>query len=171
MPPLPLAPKVRAPQGACDTHAHMLAGPDDFPLWDGRVENPAQGIDFEGWLDLYKDNLSALGCMRGVIVHSIFYGSDNSVTAEAVRRLGPNFRGIGLLCDGAGASEVEQFVDWNMAGVRLNYVHGVGLVQKLWHRRWLPMGCISRCSCTCIFILTKSLRISQLCKCRFVLIT
>ena len=72
MPPLPLAPKVRAPQGACDTHAHMLAGPDDFPLWNGRVENPAQGIDFEGWLDRYKDNLSSLGCMRGVIVHSIF---------------------------------------------------------------------------------------------------
>lgn len=124
IPPLPVAPIVRAPAGACDTHAHMLAGPEEFPLWGGRLENPAQGIDFEGWLDRYKANLNSLGCTRGVIVHSIFYGLDNSVTVEALQRLGPNFRGIGLLGDGADAREVEQLVDWNMAGVRLNYVHG-----------------------------------------------
>ncbi len=124
MPPLPVAPLVRAPAGACDTHAHMLAAPEDFPLWDGRVENPAQGIDFKGWIDRYKNNLNSLGCTRGVVVHSILYGSDNSVTVEALRRLGLNFRGIGLLCDGAGEREVKQFVDWNMVGIRLNYVHG-----------------------------------------------
>ena len=120
----PTAPKIKAPIGACDCHAHILAGPNDFPLWEGRVESPDPQIDFESWLADYQDNLKALGCTRGVIVHSIFYGTDNSVTVEAIRRLGPNFRGIGLLADGAKEEDVRHFADWNMSGVRLNYVHG-----------------------------------------------
>ena len=120
----PTAPKIKAPIGACDCHAHILAGPNDFPLWEGRVESPDPQIDFESWLADYQDNLKALGCTRGVIVHSIFYGTDNSVTVEAIRRLGPNFRGIGLLSDGAKEEDVRHFADWNMSGIRLNYVHG-----------------------------------------------
>ncbi len=91
----PTLPKEKAPTGACDCHAHMLAGPDDFPLWEGRVESPDPSIDFDGWLDRYQANLHALGCTRGVIVHSIFYGTDNRVTVEADRRLGVKLRGIG----------------------------------------------------------------------------
>jgi len=123
-PNYPTLPKEKAPTGACDCHAHMLAGPNDFPLWEGRVESPDPSIDFDGWLDRYQANLHALGCTRGVIVHSIFYGTDNRVTVEAIRRLGSNFRGIGLLSDGAGETDVRQFADWNMSGVHLNYVHG-----------------------------------------------
>ena len=123
-PHYPTSPKIKAPNGACDCHAHMLAGPNDFPPWKGRVESPDPQIDFESWLADYQDNLKALGCTRGVIVHSIFYGTDNSVTVEAIRRLGPNFRGIGLLADGAKEEDVRHFADWNMSGVRLNYVHG-----------------------------------------------
>ena len=123
-PYVPTAPKIKAPIGACDCHAHMLAGPNDFPLWEGRIESPDPEIDFESWLGEYQDNLKALGCTRGVIVHSIFYGTDNSVTVEAIRHLGTNFRGIGLLADGAEEDDVRHFADWNMSGVRLNYVHG-----------------------------------------------
>ena len=120
----PSLPKKIAPIGACDTHAHMLAGPNDFPLWQGRVESPDPKMSFEEWLSQYKSHLQTLGCTRGILVHSIFYGSDNSVTVEAVRRLGCNFRGIGLLKDGANEMAVKKFADWRMAGVRLNYVHG-----------------------------------------------
>lgn len=123
MPPAPTAPKRRAPAGACDTHAHILAGAD-YPLWEGRVENPAPGLDLDGWLALYRAHLDALGFERGVIVHSIFYGTDNAVTVEALRRMGAQFRGVGLLPDGATAAELDAFAGWNMAAVRLNYVHG-----------------------------------------------
>lgn len=124
MPPAPRAPKLRAPEGACDAHVHLLAAAHEFPLWDGRVENPAPGPDLDGWLTLYRDHLDMLGCTRGLIVHSILYGTDNSVTVEAVRRMGDGFRGVGLLPDDAPDEALDQFADWNMVAVRLNYVHG-----------------------------------------------
>lgn len=124
MPPAPEAPKHLAPKGACDGHVHLVAGPEDFPLWDNRVEDPAPGPNFDQWLDLYRAHLNALGCTRGVVVHSILYGSDNSVTLEALRRLGDGFKGVGLLPDGATAAQIEALADANISAVRLNYVHG-----------------------------------------------
>lgn len=124
MPPAPMAPGRKAPPGSCDAHVHLVAGAQEFPLWDGRVENPAPGPDLEGWLELYRNHLNTLGFSRGLIVHSILYGTDNAVTVEAVNRMGPGFKGVGLLPDGADETALDQFADWNMAAVRLNYVHG-----------------------------------------------
>ncbi|MEM6566157.1 MAG: amidohydrolase family protein, partial [Pseudomonadota bacterium] len=124
MPPEPKTPKVPAPHGACDAHVHLLAGANEFPLWHGRIENPAPGPDLEGWLSLYRAHLEALGFSKGVIVHSILYGTDNSVTVEAIRRLGNGFCGVGLLPDGATDDALDQFANWEMKAVRLNHVHG-----------------------------------------------
>jgi predicted TIM-barrel fold metal-dependent hydrolase len=123
LPPASTAPQHRAPDGACDTHVHILAG-NDFPLWEGRAESPAKGLGLDDWLTRYRSHLASLGCTRGVIVHSILYGTDNAVTVEALRRMGDGFRGVGLLPDGASGTELDQFAAWNMAAVRLNYVHG-----------------------------------------------
>ena len=128
MPPAPREPKIKPPTSACDAHVHLVGGPDDFALWEGRVENPAQGPDggpdFEGWLDLYRAHLAALGFERGVIVHSILYGTDNSITIETVKRLGTGFVGVGLLPDDATEDAISTFARHNMKAVRLNYVHG-----------------------------------------------
>ncbi len=123
MPPVTSKPKISLPPNACDTHVHMVAGPE-FPLWDGRVENPAPGVDFEGWLDKYRQHIAALGCDRGVIVHSILYGTDNRVTIEAVKRLGNGFKGVGLLPDDATDRDIAGFADAGIKALRLNYVHG-----------------------------------------------
>ena len=123
MPPAPCLPETLAPPDACDAPVHQDAGPE-FPLWDGRVEDPAPGPDFDGWLGLYTDHLKALGFSRGLIVHSILYGTDNSVTVEAVRRMGPGFKGVGLLPDDATDADLDRFVDQNLVALRLNYVHG-----------------------------------------------
>lgn len=120
----PTPPSTPLPKGACDAHVHLLAAAQDFPLWEGRIENPAEGIDFNEWLNLYQQHLDTMGFQRGLIVHSILFGADNSVTVEAVRRMGKNFKGVGLLPDGASEDRLDQFVDWNMVAVRLNYVHG-----------------------------------------------
>lgn len=123
MPPAPRAPKISAPDGACDAHVHLVGGPE-FDLWEHRVEDPAPGPDFDGWLDLYRRQLTCLGFARGVIVHSILYGTNNAVTIEAVRRMGPGFRGVGLLPDDASEADLDDFAEHNITALRLNYVHG-----------------------------------------------
>ena len=122
-PPPPTVPKIKLPEGAWDAHVHLLGGPQ-HPLSPTRVENPAIGIDFDGWLARYRAHLTALGCSRSLIVHSILYGTDNTVTREAVRAMGTGFKGVGLLPDGASRADIKQFADDGIVAVRLNYVHG-----------------------------------------------
>jgi len=81
LPPSPLPVSEKAPTGACDTHVHILGSPQEFALFEGRTEDPAQS--YAAYLSDYKAHLENLGITRGVVV-----------------------------------------VDWNLAGVRLNYVHG-----------------------------------------------
>ena len=125
-PPLDLPSKSAfvVPDYACDTHAHMLAAPEDFPLWEGRVEDPATGRNYAEWIALYRAHLAQLGIVRGIIVHSIFYGTDNSITIETIRRMGKGFKGVGLVSDTVTDSELDMLVEAGITGVRLNYVHG-----------------------------------------------
>ena len=126
LPPIdpPSKPGFTLPDGACDSHIHMLAAPDEFPLWQGRVEDPAPGRSFDQWLDTYRSHMTTLGLGRAVIVQSIFYGTDNSITIETIRRLGNRFRGIGLVTDEATDAELDALAESGITGVRLNYVHG-----------------------------------------------
>lgn len=111
-------------EAGCDCHAHMIGDDPAFPLSPHRPEDPAPGpLDF--WLDQYRSHLAALGLSRGVIVHSMLYGLDNSITAEAVRRLGrDNFRAVGLVDSKVGDTRLDDMAERGFRGVRLNYVHG-----------------------------------------------
>ncbi len=120
----PSSPAAALPDGACDTHFHMLAGPADFPLWESRAEDPAPGRDFDAWLDTYRTHAATLGLTRGVVVHSILYGTDNRITLEAARRLGPGTRAICLVTDEATDGDLDLLADNACTGIRLNYVHG-----------------------------------------------
>ena len=122
LPPAPSVPAEQAAAGACDTHVHLLGGPEEFPLYPDRTEDPA--APFEDYLTRYRAHLAALGMEKGVIVQSIFYGTDNTVTVETIRKMGEGFCGIGLLTDAADDALLDRFVDWRLRGVRLNYVHG-----------------------------------------------
>ncbi|MEO1798005.1 MAG: amidohydrolase family protein [Pseudomonadota bacterium] len=122
MPPAPIPTQKRVPAGAVDSHLHLVGG--DFPLWEGRVEDPADDAALEVWLARYEAVMEALGFERAVLVHSILYGTDNSATLEAVRRMGARAKGVGLLPDGATEAEIRAFAEARMVAVRLNYVHG-----------------------------------------------
>ena len=119
----PSAPETLAPAGACDAHVHMLAGPQEHPLYENRVEDPA-GLSFDEWTERFRIHLATLNCSRAVVVQSILYGADNTVALEAVRRLGDAARGIGLVADNASEAELDLLADQRISGVRLNFVHG-----------------------------------------------
>lgn len=128
VPRLSRTPYKRAPEGACDTHIHMLAAPDEAQLWDGRIEDPAPGLRYADFLAAYIKQMQDLGISRTVVIQSILYGTDNSVTARAVADLnaldGFAARGIGLVTDTATDADLDRLVEQNLVGVRLNYVHG-----------------------------------------------
>lgn len=120
----PSRPSYRPPEGACDAHFHMLAADADFPLWQGRVEDPSAGR-FADWIERYRRGAQALGLTRGVVVHSILFGLDNRVTLAAVDALGrENYRAICLAPDAASDADLDALADKGVVGLRLNYVHG-----------------------------------------------
>ncbi|WP_298431418.1 amidohydrolase [uncultured Jannaschia sp.] len=103
----------------------MLGGPKDAPLWDGRVEDPAEGWDFDAYLAAYRAQMDTLGIARTVIVQSILYGTDNSLMARGIAALGSErTRGIALVTDTATDAELDALRPAGIVGVRLNYVHG-----------------------------------------------
>ena len=102
----------------------MLADDSKFPLWEGRVEDPLPGT-LDDWVARFRLHSEKFGLNRTVVVQSILYGGDNSVTLEAVKRLGPSAaRGIALVEDGATDAELDMLAESGIVGVRLNYVHG-----------------------------------------------
>jgi predicted TIM-barrel fold metal-dependent hydrolase len=124
-PPRPIAPSRRAPEGACDAHIHMLAASSEAQLWDGRVEDPAEGWTFENYLGAYAEVQAALGTSRTVVVQSILHGADNTLLGRAIETLGrETTRGIGLVTDEASDADLDALVSAGIEGVRLNYVHG-----------------------------------------------
>ncbi len=124
IPPIskPTAPKIALPKGAVDAHVHLIG--DDFPLWGGRVEDPNAG-SLDDWLAQFRHHQSILGLDRTVIVHSILYGADNSITLEATKRLGRGIaKAVCLLPDNAPESDLDALARAGTVGIRLNYVHG-----------------------------------------------
>ncbi|MGR3539962.1 MAG: amidohydrolase family protein [Hasllibacter sp.] len=120
---MPKVPSTRAPLGACDAHVHMLSGPQ-HALSPQRSENPADIGTYEDWLKLFRLHLDTLGCTRTVIVQSILYGTDNTVTLETVERLGDMARAIVLVDADVSDGTLDALASGGAKGVRLNYVHG-----------------------------------------------
>jgi predicted TIM-barrel fold metal-dependent hydrolase len=135
-PPDILTPVVTTlPPGAVNAHVHPIG--DDFPLWDKAVERPRPGT-LDHWLDRFSAHQAMLGCSRAVMVHSILYGPDNSITLEAARRLGPGPVAVVLVSDGTTEAQITALAEAGARAVRLNYVHG-GLLSWDGMRAMAPM--------------------------------
>ncbi len=139
--PNPRAPENPAPAGACDCHAHIFGPVDIYPYSDTRKYTPPDAS-----LKAYKHMLAMLGLDRGVIVQPSVYGFDNRITLDAIKALGPNFRGVAVIDPEAiTRTELEDMHAIGIRGVRVNqaykqalnmdYLHSV--VEKIqplgWH--------------------------------------
>lgn len=116
----PAVPSAKAPPGSCDCHVHILAAHEEFPLWEGRAENPGEG-SLDTWLARLSRMHDALGIERTVLVHSIFYGIDPALTETAIAALGRDrCRGVGLVADDVDDETLDRFVRAGIVAVRLN---------------------------------------------------
>ena len=91
---LPPDPNTRAPSwvlpdGACDTHFHILGPPDKFPFAKTRRYTPPGGP-----IENYRKVQQITGLTRGIAVQPTAHGMDNSAIMDAVKRSDGSMRGV-----------------------------------------------------------------------------
>ena len=90
-------PRVAVPPGACDTHMHFYD--ESVPAAQGGPPLPG---DFT--VPMYRELQKRLGLERVIVVQPNAYQTDNRVTLDAIRALGPNAKGVGVVGPSATAS-------------------------------------------------------------------
>jgi predicted TIM-barrel fold metal-dependent hydrolase len=103
------------PAGACDCHTHVFGPADKFPYSEKRGYTPGDA-SVEDLLALQ----AALHLDRVVIVHPSPYGADNSVTVDALRRLGKRGRGVAVIDDETSDTDLREMHGAGVRGVRVN---------------------------------------------------
>jgi predicted TIM-barrel fold metal-dependent hydrolase len=115
------APTVRTavdfdiPRGACDCHVHIFDSAG-FPYANERVYTPPTAS-----LQDLRDLQTALHFDRVVIVQPSVYGTDNSCTLDAIRKLAPRARGVAVIDHTTSASALDDMAAAGIRGVRLNF--------------------------------------------------
>lgn len=102
------------PRGACDCHVHVF-DPVHFPYDDARIYTPP-----EASLGDLRNLRAALGFDRVVVVAPSVYGTNNSCTVDAVRRLGARARGVVVLDRLVTLSELDDMTASGICGARVN---------------------------------------------------
>jgi predicted TIM-barrel fold metal-dependent hydrolase len=102
------------PRGACDCHVHVF-DPAHFPYANERVYTPPEA----SVADL-RELQTALRFDRVVIVQPSVYGTDNSCTLDAMRRLGARARGVAVIDKSTSAGALDEMTAAGIRGVRLN---------------------------------------------------
>jgi predicted TIM-barrel fold metal-dependent hydrolase len=103
------------PAGACDCHTHIHADPEKFPFYVGRVYTPEPASP-EEMSALHK----ALRIERVVIVTPSVYGPDNSATLFGMTARGATARGVAVIDDKTGESQLDALQQAGFRGIRLN---------------------------------------------------
>ena len=137
--PIPAAtPHLKAPPGACDTHAHILGPYDRFPLNENRSYT-APEAPLEDFLVL----LDTLGLERAVIVHGSAYGTMLEATEDAIIRMEDRARGVAVVEPDITDRELERLNEVGFRGLRFTTLlrggSGVENIQAL-AARIRPLG-------------------------------
>lgn len=115
-PPMPRMPiDFDMPPGACDCHVHVIGDPARFPMASGRVYTPPPA----GPNDLLALQ-AALHLQRVVLVQPSFYGTDNAAMLSGLARLGRRARGVAVVDDISGPSDLDGMRAADVAGLRIN---------------------------------------------------
>lgn len=113
--PTTSAAAVPPPPHACDSHVHVIADIDRFPMSPDRDYTP-----FAATTPDLRQMLDRLGLERVVIVNPDVYATDNAATLDAVSQLGPKrARGIAAISKHADQQEFSTLKAGGIVGFRL----------------------------------------------------
>jgi len=129
-------PRMQVPEGAWDTHFHVLGPQARFPYHDKRKYTPPDA-PLARALALHD----ALGIARGLVVHANTHGFDNSVDLDAVAGSGGCYLAVVRLGADATREGCEAMHAQGARGVRFafNPQHGGELDRKVFDH---VVGCI-----------------------------
>jgi 2-pyrone-4,6-dicarboxylate lactonase len=118
--PNPRTPKVKAPPGACDTHAHIFEA--RYPYSPRRGYTPPDAP-----YEAYRHLLGVLGVTRAVLTQPSAYGTDNAAMLDAVARDPSSMRAVAAV-DAAITDEQLRALDAaGVRGARVNLVDKGGM--------------------------------------------
>jgi len=115
------APKLKAPPGACDCHHHIY-DPARFP-----PSRPSAQQVPNARVEDYRLLQRRLGLSRDIVVTPTPYPapvSDNQVTLDAMRQLGPNARGVVIVYPEITDAELKAYDAAGVRGVRYSLTSG-----------------------------------------------
>jgi len=103
---------LKAPPNACDCHHHIYDAAR-FP-----PQNPQSRMQFRASTAEYRLLQRRIGTTRDVIVTPAPYVTDNRVTLDAIRQLGPNARGVAVVRPNVTDAELKAMADGGIRGIR-----------------------------------------------------
>ncbi len=106
-------PRFTVPPGACDAHFHVFER--GFP----HVPDPLYTFP-DGTLEQYLRMAAVLGIERMVLVQPTFYGTDNRLLAEVLRRLGPRARGVVRIEEETSDADLDRYHELGVRAIRLD---------------------------------------------------
>jgi 2-pyrone-4,6-dicarboxylate lactonase len=106
-------PRFAIPADACDAHFHVFE--PGYP----HVPDPLYTFP-DGTLRQYLRMAGVLGIERMVIVQPTFYGTDNSLLINALRKAGPQCRGVVRIEDATSDDELDRYHEAGVRAIRLD---------------------------------------------------
>ncbi|MET0219687.1 MAG: amidohydrolase family protein [Tardiphaga sp.] len=121
--PAPHGPtRYAVPQGAVDTHAHVIGLPPDYPFVASRSYTPP-----EAPASAYLAMLDGTGMSHGVLIQVSVHGTDNRLMVQTLKANRQRLRGIAVIPLGLPERELAELKDAGVVGLRLNVLYGGGV--------------------------------------------
>ena len=106
-------PRFVLPRNSCDAHFHVFE--PGYP----EVAKPHYTFP-DGSLRQYVDLCDFLGIDRMVLVQPSYYGTDNRLTIETLRKLGTRARGVVMVEENISDAELDTYHAAGVRGIRLD---------------------------------------------------
>jgi predicted TIM-barrel fold metal-dependent hydrolase len=110
-------PRMRAPAGATDCHAHIFGPVSQHPFVPERSFTPPEALVAD-----YLRMLDTLGFARGVIVHGSAHGTDHRPSLAAIATAPDRLRGVAVVDASFDAAAIDALDRAGFRGTRMSTV-------------------------------------------------
>ena len=104
------------PVGATCAHCHVIGPETRFPYQSDHFKPP------EAPKEMLAERLRLLGIDRAVIVQPPCYGTNNSITLDAIAGSGGRYRGVALVDETFTDAKLQSLHDGGVRGIRFHFV-------------------------------------------------